>query len=61
MLSKKAYIKEEYLPKSGKKGDLGKKELNALTDLCAYRMLAESDSDSAAKSSYEALIGSQIV
>jgi hypothetical protein len=38
---------------------LDKKELNALTDLCAYRMLAESDS--AAKSSYEALVGSQIV
>ena len=58
-LSEKDYIKEEYLPKSGKKGDLGKKELNALTDLCAYRMLAESDDK--AKSSYEALVGSQIV
>ena len=58
-LQKEFFLKRWYLPKSWKVDDLGKKELNALTDLCAYRMLAESDS--AAKSSYEALVGSQIV
>ncbi len=40
-LQKEFFLKRWYLPKSWKVDDLGKKELNALTDLCAYRMLAE--------------------
>ena len=58
-LQKDFFLSRWYLPKSWKVDDLGRKELDALTDLCAYRMFAESDPS--AKSSYEALISSQVV
>ena len=64
-LDKNFFISHGYLPKSGNPKDLGNKEWEALTDLCAYRIRAELETPvegkPSAKAAYEALIDSQVV